>query len=510
MESHFNIVDLFFEAADKYPLKIAIIENQKKISFSELKIQVKETSNYFSLKGILKGDRVLVFVPMSIDLYRIVLAIFNIGATAVFLDEWVNKNRMEACCEVAQCKAFIGIFKARLLGIFSSEIRKMPIKLGTKYHLNVNGDDKEIHSIASDTALITFTTGSTGKPKAAKRTHGFLKEQFNALLETIDPHPDDIDMPVLPIVLLINLGVGCKSVIAKFKSNKPALMDAGKIYWQLKNNQVTKMVSSPYFIRKLSEYMISKELSLNKINKVFTGGAPVFPAEASILQKAFPEARIGIVYGSTEAEPISSINAKELEKSKNKILKGLPVGKPYEKTQVKILKIISTAINCASENELQQLMLPPGEIGEIIVSGPHVLREYFNNDEALKQNKIFVGNDCWHRTGDSGYLENGSLFLTGRCENLIIQDDKVIAPFMFENYFLNIKGVAMGTIMMFDNKLLAILELNKYSNKDQVRRIIMDQALKFDAIKFITKMPRDLRHYSKIDYIKLRKLIPPM
>ena len=70
------------------------IHKNKAISFSEFEKQIKDTSNYFLNKGISKGDRVLIFVPMSIDLYRIVLALFNIGATAVFLDELVSKKRM--------------------------------------------------------------------------------------------------------------------------------------------------------------------------------------------------------------------------------------------------------------------------------------------------------------------------------------------------------------------------------------------------------------------------------
>ncbi|HEY6162332.1 MAG TPA: AMP-binding protein, partial [Bacteroidia bacterium] len=171
MSEDFNITDLFFEAAAKYPGKPAIIYKEEAITFSVFAREVDATAAYFIKKGIMQGDRVMIFVPMSIDLYRIVLALFRIGATAVFLDEWVSKARMEECCKVAQCKAFIGGFKARTLALLSSELRKIPIKLGTK---KTNGGPlSEKRKVTfSDTALITFTTGSTGIPKAAKRTHG--------------------------------------------------------------------------------------------------------------------------------------------------------------------------------------------------------------------------------------------------------------------------------------------------------------------------------------------------
>lgn len=509
MPNTFNIVDHFFEASKKYPSKPAIIYKGETISFSEFANQINETSAYLMNKGITKGDRVLIFVPMSIDLYRTVLAIFNIGATAVFLDEWVSKKRMEECCKVAQCKAFVGIFKAKVFAIFSSELRKIPLKLGTSYKTS----NAKLQSIErtqlTDTALITFTTGSTGTPKAAKRTHGFLNEQFNALLEKIDPTPDDIDMPVLPIVLLINLGSGNTSVIAEFKASKPDSLNTHKIAQQITQYKVTRMVSSPFFIKQLSKHLIATKTSLPTVKKIFTGGAPVFPGEAELYDHAFPNAKVEVVYGSTEAEPISSIPVKELVKEKESLLKnGLKVGIPYRKASVKIIEIKKEAIQCANQEELDKLTLPVGSLGEIIVSGPHVLREYFNNQEALKLNKIFIDDICWHRTGDSGYVDTtGTVYLTGRCSTLINYNNKTIAPFIYENYFQSIEGVEMGTLLLLNNKLTAILETKATGNKQLIAEHIKKADITFDEIKFITKAPRDPRHNSKIDYEKLKKLV---
>lgn len=505
---NFNIVDLFFEAAAKYPSKTAIIYQDKKISFSEFEKQVKDTSAYLMNKGIGKGDRVLIFVPMSIDLYRTVLAIFNIGATAVFLDEWVSKKRMEECCKVAQCKAFVGIFKARIFAFFSSELRKIPVKLGTGYH-SVAAPASIVKATLTDTALITFTTGSTGTPKAAKRTHGFLREQFNALLEKIDPSPDDIDMPVLPIVLLINLGAGCTSVIAEFKASKPDEMDTANIFNQIHNYKVNRMVSSPFFIKKLARYAIETKSTLPLLKKIFTGGAPVFPAEAELYVKAFPDTKTEIVYGSTEAEPISSIVATELVKEKENILKkGLKVGTPYRKAVVKIIKIKTEAITCTNGQDLQALELSAGTIGEIIVSGPHVLQEYFNNDQALKQNKIFIEEQCWHRTGDSGYVDaDGTIYLTGRCNTLIQAGDKLIAPFIYENYFQSLEGIEMGTLLKINNKLTAVIEIQNGAQKEVILGKLQEMDVIPDEVKFIPNIPRDPRHNSKIDYEKLKRSI---
>jgi len=504
----FNIADLFFAAAKKCPNKPAIIFRDKSVSFNELENQVKDTAQFILNKGIGKGDRILVFVPMSIDLYRIVLAIFKIGATAVFLDEWVSWKRMEECCKVAQCKAFIGISKARVLSLISAELRKIPVKLGRR-HKPVQSKIAIPLTQPADIALITFTTGTTATPKAALRTHGFLYHQFKALEQKIDPAEDDISMAVLPIVLLINLATGTSSVIADFKASKPNLLNPGKVIQQIKQHAVNNIIASPFFVKKIAEHIIKSKVSVPRMKKVFTGGAPVFPAEAAIYNEAFPDTKIEVVYGSTEAEPISSINIKDLLSHQNTVLHGLNVGKVAACAEVKIIKIIDESIRVDTEKDLDAITLPANETGEIIVSGDHVLRQYLNNEEALKRNKISIGQQCWHRTGDSGYLdETGNLFLTGRCSTLIYKDGQTVYPFIYENYFSTISGVEIGTVIMLNGKITAFIELNDLTKRESAETAIKAGNNTIEQIIFLKKIPRDPRHNSKIDYQKLGVLSP--
>ncbi|PSL31302.1 AMP-binding protein [Dyadobacter jiangsuensis] len=496
----FNIVDLFHLAARVNAGKPAIIYREKRIAFGELETAVTQTAAHFLRKGIRKGDRVLVFVPMSDDLYRTVLALFRIGAVAVFLDEWVSVKRLVECCRLAQCAAFIGTFKGRVLARLLPGLRSIPLHLGLKYDT-----DQALppfpETVREDTALITFTTGSTGTPKAAIRTHGLLFEQFQALIPLIDPAPADICMPVLPIVLLINLGAGITSVIADFNPRKPDTMKPERIAGQISRLGVTSIIASPFFVKQLSRYLKGNALFLNTIQKILTGGAPVFPAEARAYREAFPQAHIGIVYGSTEAEPMSMIAVDELIASET--ARGLNVGKVESAATVKIIAITDDRITATDEEALSRLEVALGEIGEIIVAGKHVLRDYLNNAEALKRNKIFVGNQCWHRTGDSGFLD-GNLFLTGRCASLIRTPNGLLSTFLFENHFQSINGVEMGTVMQVDGELTAVVELNDNTQRDAVASAIKSLPEAFGDVIFIPKIPRDPRHNSKIDYEKLR------
>lgn len=501
----FNIVSLFTKSAKHFPDRIAIIEKETQITYSELAKEIDVTAAYFQQKGISKNDRVLVFVPMGINLYRIVLALFKIGATAVFLDEWVSFKRLNLCCKIAECTAIIGIRKARILTFFSSEIRKIPIKLGVAYK-DYGIPTKNISTDVNDTALITFTTGSSGTPKAAKRTHGFLKAQFAVLEKKIDPETSKVDMPVLPIVLMINLGKGITSVISDFKSSKPESLKAEKVIAQIEKRQVESIASSPYFIFKLAQYANEHNRPIQNIKRIFTGGAAVFPQEAKTYIQAFPKSTSKILYGSTEAEPISGVNAQDLGQRNIEKDQGLYVGSIDAAAEVLIIPIKEGNIKIQTSNELITLSLNDGEIGEIIVSGSHVLKEYVNNPEAMERQKIWVEDVCWHRTGDSGFKIGNELYLTGPCEAMINNDSGYISPFLYEQILNSIEGVNAGTILRIKDKNYAVIEAQSKGDIEKVTPEIM--AIEgIDEVYFVKKIPRDPRHFSKIEYKKLKNLL---
>lgn len=497
-----NIVQLFLDAAGRNPQKPAIIDSKGEISFGQLAEEVRDTAAHFERQGLKSGDRVLVFIPMGIDLYRVVLALFYLGATAVFLDEWSSMDRLKVACRLADCKGFIGTWKSRLLGFFIKDIRQIPLKLklegaGTNSQFEVKQVSKE------HTALITFTTGSTGIPKAADRSHGFLAQQFKALSKEIQPLETDIDMPVLPIVLFLNLGIGSTSVIADFNGRKPESFNGEKISQQLLRHKVNRIIASPYFVRRLAEYQNNSAGTLPQLKKIYTGGAPVFPSEAALYQEALPEQEIHIVYGSTEAEPISSISMSDLLAQASDLPLGLAVGQVFEDTDLRILPIKQEALGPYSIEEFESLSLTGPQLGEIVVSGDHVLSRYYKNPQAFKENKIEVEGKVWHRTGDSGRLIKEQLFLSGRCQQLIWDGLQYHSNFVIENQLLQIPEIALGTLMDLGGELVLVVE-TMLKLEDLSPRL---QDFQFDRIAILKRIPRDPRHNSKIDYGKLKQIL---
>lgn len=488
-QTDFNITELFYYACKIYPHRLAIIEEKNSITFSQLEQEIINTIAYLQKKGIKKGDRILVFVGMGVDLYRIVLAIFSMGAVAVFVDEWVNVNRLSMCCKIAKCKAIIAPFKYRIAGLFIAEIRKIPLFLSDKKQLAATGQINFEPTVTTDSALITFTTGSTGIPKAADRNHDFLKAQFDSLNPLIK---GQISMTMLPVVLLLNLGLGVTSVIAKFKSAKPKSFNAKKVLAQINKHKVDSIIASPYYLLQLAKAAVVNEHS--NLKHIISGGAPIFASDAEKISNTFKDSNFIIVYGSTEAEPISHCQANDVVASKTAF--GLLTGKPVEDITLKIIP--SKYLPQTTEKELDELELPKGQIGEIIVSGDAVNKTYIDNPKAVAENKIKTEKTVWHKTGDSGYLdENGQLFLTGRVSKIIHHNEKTYYPFVIENNLKNIEGVKDGTLLLISGRLILTLCTTSDFKENSLT------GFDYDEIKYFDALPFDPRHHSKIDYQKL-------
>jgi len=493
-----NVVQHFYNQERSNPYQIAIIEKGRSLTYRELKQEVLETASYFQKSGIKMGDRVLVFVPVSISLYRIVLALFHVGATAVFLDEWSTQERLKKACEVADCKAFIGGWKAKAMGMFIKQIRQIPIWLSVKKPTTKNANSEPVAVNDTDPALITFTTGSTGIPKAADRTHHFLNAQMEALNEELDMYPGMVDMPALPVFVLLNLGNGLMSILPDANMRKPASIKIAKVIQQIQDHAVERIIASPFLIKAIAKYLVGNKIVLSSLKEVHTGGAPIFPDDAQLFLDAFGDIHMKAVYGSTEAEPISSIDMSDL--AERNITSGIPVGEIAESTRLQIMAYQDRPIE---EAEFEKGLLGTGEIGEIVVTGKHVLKQYFKNEEAIQRNKICHETEVWHRTGDAGFVDKeGELFLVGRCDQLIYFDDKMFSPFVYEYVLKQVKGVSIGTIMKVDEKLVVFVEVKNNYDRAAVETIFEGEEFR---IVELDSIPRDPRHHSKIDYKKLLK-----
>ena len=463
----------------------AIIDpTDQRLRFSELKTEVAELAGGLIDLGIEPGDRVVLLIPMSIDLYRALLALFHIGATATLVDPAAD---VQAILSRYPVDALVGVPKAHLLRL------KVPALRGLKAYVSTGFTPlphRRLHSLRGTAApvgpdhhpaLLTFTSGTTALPKAIARSHRFLLDQHHVLAEHMRFQPGDVDMPTLPVFLLHSLASGATCVIADADLAQIGAVAPGPVFAQLEAHRVSSISGSPAFFRQLADHMLETGASLPALRHIFTGGARVPATLVDDLANVLPDADLHVVYGSTEAEPIAVLDARANRSHLlNTAGQGALVGMPVEAIRLRI-----------HTDELD------GDFGEIWVSGPHVNPRYLDNPEAEHAHKVRDGDVVWHRTGDVGRLDDhGRLWLVGRLGESV----GGLWPLATEGAAEALPWVKQaGLVAINDRPLLAvILGPNAPDDWSDALR----QQTGAEPVS-VTTIPTDKRHNAKVDRVAL-------
>jgi acyl-CoA synthetase (AMP-forming)/AMP-acid ligase II len=498
-----NITALLDQAAARNPDRPALIFGNQHTSFAQLLEQVNQCANLLTACGLRPGERVIIMIPMSPLLYVALLGVMRCGAVAVFVDPWIPMRQIAAFAAFASPAGFIGIPKSHLLRLLSPTLARTRISISTgpvacripaRFSLTrmaTHSTDSPPAPVTPDSsALITFTSGSSGIPKGADRTHGFLKAQYEALCEGFDYRDDDVDMPMFPVFALRNLAAGITSVIPEMDFKNVASVDPGIIEQQLRTHRATLVTASPPFIDRLSELTSPPHL-----RKILTGGAPVNAKQLERWHDAFPDTAIEIIYGSTEAEPVAHLTSHERLATESE--EGFCCGRPTPLLKTRIIKIRKGPVTA---EVLDSITLPQGKTGELIVAGEHVCRGYFANPDALLENKIIEPDGtCWHRMGDTGYFDaSGLFFLTGRVHSTIVRNGTILhAQIVEAEAAKQLPEATRVAALEQKGKLVIIVQGEPTTHTIDADQIIFTN----------TPLPLDPRHKSKIDYPNLATML---
>ena len=517
-----NLVALLAERAAEHPDRLALIDSAGRVdrivTYRELMDRVAGGASFLKRSGLKRGDTVLLLHPVSIELYEFLLAAFHLGVRAMLADPSGGKAFISLCCQRVRPAAFFGSWKAQAFGMIIPEIRRCPLRFrtGAWFPGTVKwGADAAPHDMVDlpddEPALITFTSGSTGVPKAAVRTHGFLLAQHRALSKSLDFRDGEVDLITLPVFVLANLASGLTSVLAATNLAKPGSPDTAAVRDQCTRHAVTRCAASPAFF----EAFLRSPAGPLPLQRIYTGGAPVFPDLLRRLRTALPDAEIHSVFGSTEAEPIAHHHPDEAAAALTGKGAGICAGVPVAEISLRILRdhwgTPLGPIDSASFDELEQ---KAGQAGEIVVSGDHVLPGYLG-ELGDRETKIHVDGKVWHRTGDAGWLDaHGRVWLLGRCSEKLpafLAADGLPAeassyPFAIECALRErFPGIRMAALEWKGERLLVVGKI--VSEEEHGEISVMGGAFGMLRIVNLPELPLDRRHNAKIDYPALRKML---
>ncbi|RLL68023.1 fatty acid CoA ligase family protein [Streptomyces sp. Z26] len=536
-------------------------------TYGELSARCDTYARALAYGGLRPGTRTCLMVPPGAELVALAGALSRIGAVPVLIDPGIAKSAVKACLERVAPEAFIGVPRAhaaRLLLGWGRRSVRLPIVVGGQAsrlygvplerlcarsaaaEREVSPEDADAERMAGDgefapdtdvpapdpdsdpVAMLAFTSGATGLPKAVEYRARHMSAQLRMAGEVWPLEPGEVGMSTLPAFALGGSALGYSMVVPEMDFLHPATMDAALLVRDIRRFGVVGLFASPVPLDRLSRYCAEHGVVLDSLRAVVCGGASLDPRTAERLRPFLPvDAMVTSVYGATEVMPVSALESRELLGDVRRLTEaghGTCVGWPLRESTVRV--IVDTPGPLPEWYD--GLEVPPGTVGEITVAGPSTTERYEGLPDRTALAKIREGGRTVHRMGDLGrFDQHGRLWLCGRAVQRVRTADGDLYPEQVEPVAHTVPGVrrsalvgvapedagdAAGAPVAYVPVLC--VEAEGRPDREERRRLAADVLARFDEfphtravrhVLFHPGLPVDVRHNSKIDRPRLAR-----
>jgi acyl-CoA synthetase (AMP-forming)/AMP-acid ligase II len=491
------------------------------LTFRELDAEVGAWTARLSEAGVRRGDRTLLMVRQGLPLIAAAFAIFRHGAVPVVIDPGMGLKSFLHCVAQSKPRALVGIPLAQLVSrVARRAFRSVEVRITapsalmarlSKNDVASSGDIPPAMASPTDLAAVLFTSGSTGAPKGVCYEHGMFDAQVRLIRETYRIEPGEIDLPLLPIFALFNPALGMTTIVPHIDPRRPATLDPALIVRAIQQESVTNSFGSPTLWKKVADHCVANGIQLSSMRRVLCAGAPVPASLWTAAPKFLPNGSLHSPYGATEALPVATISAAEVN---TQSVKGACVGRPITGIDVRIIPVIDQPLAALPD------AVPPGTTGEITVRGPVVTKEYDANPVATAAAKIpdSATAGVWHRMGDCGYEDaTGRLWFCGRKVERVETELGTLYPEPCEQVFRSDPRVGRCALIGLGprgKQRPAIVVEVKLSSSAECRRFARELAglgalhahtATIRTFYFHPRFPVDVRHNAKIHRLSLAK-----
>ena len=483
------------QSADRIFLEL---DGQPPMTYGDADRSSAQVANLLRKIGLSPGDRVTVQVEKSEKVVILYLACLRSGLVFHPLNTAYTLNELEHFFDDARPSLVVCGSDA------CSDIRKLAgrFDIGRVETLDADGGGSLWEQVSSqsdefpvverasdDTALLVYTSGTTGKPKGAMITHGNLSANLLDLVKIWEWRTDDVILHVLPLFHVHGLNFALHCPI--YGGSRLLFQNRFSVRRSIELiPRATVLMAVPtMYVRLLTDERLTPELCQN-IRIFLSGSAPLLPETAEEFELRTGH-RIMERYGMTEGQMISS------NPFRGDRLIGT-VGLVCPGTQVRI---------CSESGD----RLPAGEVGSVEVKGPGVFKGYWRNQTAT--DKAFT-DDGYFITGDLGTMdENEYLTIVGRESDMIISAGFNVYPKEIEIELNQISGVVDSAVFAVPHPdlgeaVFAVVVRQKDSptTPHDVATILAQRLSAFKnplRIEFVDELPRNAM--GKVEKKQLRK-----
>jgi acyl-CoA synthetase (AMP-forming)/AMP-acid ligase II len=394
------------------------------MTFADLELQTASMAAGLQQMGVEPGMRIVMLVKFGVDFIALVFALLKAGAVVVLVDPGMGRKNLVRCLEATNPDGFVAIPAAQAVRMalrhrFSNA--RFNVTVGRRFGFlpkptleQLAGTPSALYeppAITLDSeAAIIFTTGSTGPPKGVLYTHRTFNSQVDQLVEHYGIQPGGKDLSGFPLFGLFNGVMGTTTVIPDMDPTRPADVEPPKLLDAIDQWEINQAFGSPALWTAVGRYANAVGRQVPSLTRVFSAGAPVPPQVLESMRATIAEdGQMFTPYGATEALPVASIESREiLGETAEKCRRGAGtcVGRKFPGIEWKVIAIDDGPL----ESLEQTRELPMGQIGELMVRGDVVTRQYVTRLEQNALHKVQDGQHVWHRMGDVGYLDEQHRF----------------------------------------------------------------------------------------------------
>lgn len=439
-----HVTELLSDAA-RWSQRTHLVQGERRITFGQVFAAAERVAERLADAGLRPGDRLLLLAPNSPEWVVTLWAGLKLGAIVALGNGWWSAAEVEHAVHVVTPRLVLADAKrAELLpstedrGVVSVDTVRAWVddedaRAGDPAappHGGVDAPAAPPHGGEDDPAVIIFTAGTTGAPKAVVLAHRSVIANLHNLLvmsgrlpqQVDDSRPSAVSLQSGP---LFHIG-GLQSLLLALLGGNTLVFLTGRFDPEqvldiIERERVTWWGAVPTMASRVLAHPSLPGRDLSSVRSVSMGGAPVLPELVARLREAFPNAGRGMstIYGMTETGgTVAAANGRTM--AEHPLTAGAP------------LPVVDLRIDDPNDE---------GD-GEIVVRTPGQMVSYWGSEHA-----DLIDDEGFVHTGDQGRIVDGLLFVTGRIKDLIIRGGENIAPAHVESVLLRHPDVVNAAVL---------------------------------------------------------------
>ncbi|MGC1207087.1 MAG: long-chain fatty acid--CoA ligase [Ornithinimicrobium sp.] len=479
-----NLAKHLSNTAEHHPDQAAIILDDHRVSYREVDGAAQRLAAWLLAQGVEAGDRIAVMLPNLPSFPVIYYGALRVGAVVVPMNPLFKRREIEHYLNDSGAKLIFAM-PGDEVQVAADVAGAQLVPVGPEGLGDLLADVEPHTAIAeredSDTAVILYTSGTTGHPKGAELTHHNLDTNQRSTAETlIHLDTNDVVMGCLPLFHVFGMTCGMNAAFANGSTlTLIPRFDPAKALEVIERDKVTVFEGVPtmYGAMLAAAGRAESQPDLSSLRTAISGGSSM-PVE--VLRK-FEEAFSCVIlegYGLSETSPVASFNHPDAER------KAGSIGTPIRGVEMKLL-------DPSGEDAAE------GEIGEIAIRGENIMAGYWGNEEATAAAIV----DGWFHSGDLARKdEDGYYVIVDRKKDMIIRGGLNIYPREIEEVLYEHEAVAEAAVVGVPHEELGeevaayvVLADGAEATEDEIREHVRSQvaAYKYPRhIHFIDALPK--------------------